>query len=646
MKTKKLLITILLLLTFILFYNNLVLAENRPKLIMIILDELDFDLVEKITQNANKAVGLMNTKTGYFYKSKDRESYFLTIATGRRVKVRSSLYKGIRKNKDGSLYINGFKDIIRDLKQKYLVFSREISTFGDFFSKRGVKVGYIGNDSSSLIAANINGYIEYGENNVVYEEEWLNNKSKQILEKANILILSYELNNKEERIGLLKKYIEKMKYHIIIFPKTISGDINIKWNTTLVPVIYITPDREEGILKSNTTKREGVITSLDIFPYAAGLFDIPTDRFIGGSFKVIPKSKPIVQCKNYLKEFLNLNIIKYIFHGIIIVLQLFVIFGKKLKKQIRKFLMNTILSIIFFSLLFGFFKIHRSIFIYFIIVSLSSFLLSFLLVKKENAAYNISIFTNILILYGIFLNNNIIYDSFIGYNNIVAGGRFYGLNNEIMGVLLATSIIVYFSIREKIKDRIVFFLFLIMYFPLIILALSGEYGVNFGGYITSILIFLILIYEMFYYDKNNKSIILLIGFSFIFLLSNFIVQFNGYSLNHIGKLLSRIEIVGFIELFDSIINKMKQLTIMVLIPPWSIISLGQLYYIYKLYKDKNICIRNLKNSEVGKCICVIFISSIISVFINDTGIISFVYMNIYLIAVLISLHNTKLRALL
>lgn len=646
MKTKKLLTIILLLLIFILFYNNLVLAENRPKLIMIILDELDFDLVEKITQNTNKAVGLMNTKTGYFYRSKDRESYFLTIATGRRVKVSSGLYKGIRKNEDDSLYINGFEDIIRDLKKKYLAFSREISTFGDFFSKRGIKVGYIGNDSSSLIAANINGYIEYGENKVVYKEKWFDDKSKEILEKADILILSYELNNKEERIKLLKKYIEKMKYHIIIFPKTISGDINIKWNTTLVPVIYITPEGVVGILQSSTTNRKGVITSLDIFPHVASLFGLSTDRFIGDSFKVIPKSKPIAECKNYLKEFLNLNIIKYIFHGIIIVLQLFVIFSKKLKKQICKFLMDTILSIIFFSLLFGFFKIHRSIIIYCMIVLLSSFLLSFVLVKKENIVKYISVFTNVLILYGVFLNNKIIYDSFIGYNNIVAGGRFYGLNNEIMGVLLATSIIVYFSIREKIKDRKVTSLFLIVYFPLIILALSGKYGVNFGGYITSILLFLILIYEMFYCDKTNKSIILLICIGFIFLLSNFIIQFNGYSLNHIGKLLSRIEIVGFIELFDAIINKIKQLTVMVLIPPWSIISLGQLYYIYRLYKDKNICIRDLRNSEFGKCIYVIFISSIISVFTNDTGIISFTYMNTYLIAILISLHNTKLRALL
>ncbi|QIB27278.1 hypothetical protein [Caloranaerobacter azorensis] len=209
-----------------------------------------------------------------------------------------------------------------------------------------------------------------------------------------------------------------------------------------------------------------------------------------------------------------------------------------------------------------------------------------------------------------------------------------------MGVLLATSIIVYFSIREKIKDKIVLSLFLIIYFPLIILALSGKYGVNFGGYITSILLFFILIYEMFYHSEINKSIVLLI-FGSIFILLNFIIQFNGYSLNHIGKLLLRIETVGFIELFDVIINKLKQLIIMVLAPPWSIISLGQLYYVYGLYRDENICMRDFKDLNIGKCIYIIFIGSIISTFINDTGIISFVYMNTYLIAILVSLHNIK-----
>ena len=118
--------------------------------------------------------------------------------------------------------------------------------------------------------------------------------------------------------------------------------------------------------------------------------------------------------------------------------------------------------------------------------------------KVSDNLESISIFTNILIIFSVFLYPKIIYNSYIGYNSIVAGGRFYGFNNEVMGVFIVTSIITYHYFKDKIKDRGASIVFLLSYFSLVIIALTGNFGANFGGLLTAIALFLILIYLLLF----------------------------------------------------------------------------------------------------------------------------------------------------
>ncbi|MFS8541288.1 MAG: hypothetical protein LOD89_04275, partial [Tissierellales bacterium] len=258
-KYKKIFKVLIFFAIIFLQFNNKALADHENKTIIIVTDQLDFSTIEKLDFNGEMSLGLMNTRTSNVFAN-SYESYFMTIATGRRVEIKNGLFKGIKEN-NNRLIVEGYKDIIDALNEKYLNFSKEIEFLSDVFIQNGIHIGYIGNDSSALLAADKEGIIHYGHAKVVYEADWLADKTDDILTKADILVLSYNIDNKEDKLELLETYVNRFNdYNIMIFPRQVSGDIKDIRNKTLVPILYHNPKESTGILISNSTKREGLIT--------------------------------------------------------------------------------------------------------------------------------------------------------------------------------------------------------------------------------------------------------------------------------------------------------------------------------------------------------------------------------------------------
>jgi hypothetical protein len=627
-------------------------VDNNVKTIIIITDSLDFSKIEILLENNKAALGLMNIKTGNLYRNNSEESFFITLALGKRVKVDKGLFKGIKRFKDEKLYVDGFIDIVQRLKVKYKDFSREMYLFGDYFKQNNIKVGYIGQDSSSLLAADKEGFIFYGETEVVYERKWLINKSMELLNDVDILVLSYSFNDLDKRVYILKEYINQFKEnYIIVFPRKIDGDIDVRWNTALVPILYKTPESIKGILTSDTTKRKGVITNLDIFPSTASLYGRSYNMLIGNEISIVKNENPIIDIKNYLLEFLNLNILKYILHGVVILSQLYIIISSimnRKKEKIFSIIMNSIIIGIFFSFVLGVFNIHRSIIGYGIGLIGISLALSVFFTGRINVLGLFSLLTSMTILYGIFFNRDIIYNSYIGYNNIVAGGRFYGLNNETMGVLLASSVVGFMYIKKYLNIKSVRAILITAYLLAVILSLSSRYGANIGGYLTAIGLLLVSIYICIYNKRINTGILLTLSLIGILVFgANIALDLLSIKKSHAGELIIRAKALGYNELLGFIIGKMKQFMFMVIIPPWSIIMIGQFYYLNRFYKKNKEKINDMKAKcpDLIRGCFIIFSVSIIALLVNDTGIISFTYMNTYLIGTLTGLHNIEKRDL-
>ena len=114
----------MIFLSLILFFSsgNISYAENI-KTILIVTDELDFTSIKKLNLESEISLGLMNTRTSNVF-NRSSESYFMTIATGRRVELEKGLYKGLKKDENGNITIIGYDDIIEMLDENYKDFLR------------------------------------------------------------------------------------------------------------------------------------------------------------------------------------------------------------------------------------------------------------------------------------------------------------------------------------------------------------------------------------------------------------------------------------------------------------------------------------------------------------------------------------------
>lgn len=618
----------LALIIIILFLNvNSVLADDVNKTVIITLDELDFEDSEDII-NEKLSMGLLNIGT----KGKNLESLFMSINVGRKVNIPDNIFKGLE-GKDEKAIINNYDDIKKSLDKSYPKFSENISFLGEVLDINNINTAYIGDKdkSEALIIADKNGYIDQWEDNTSYDANVLKSKSKKMLKSSDILLVSFDTNKDKERLRVLSSFLEELDdYNVLVFPKVVKGDAQYRLNDSIVPVFYKS-NGDVGILTSNSTKREGIISSLDLFPTIASNYDLKVESNIGNDIEIINETNLIETNENILMEFLNLNLIKYIFHGLITALSAYIAFlyFKKSKDFKRaKLLLSWIIVSIPVSILLGFLNIHRNIVMYVLILIAVSFIISIYLSKKsKNGLEFVSISTNILILFSVFFYPKIIYNSYIGYNSIVAGGRFYGFNNEIMGVFIVTSIITYYYFKDKIKNRGISVVFLLSYFSLVIVSLTGNFGANFGGLLTGIALFLILIYLLLFNRKiDKKTIISLLAIGGLILVSNLYLDMKNEHGSHAGNLVERISILGSYELIDMIIKKVKQLLYMIVVPPWSIGFLAQVYFIAFRLKDMK---RKVKIIPVK--FIVMFITSFIVLLVNDTGVVAFVYMNTYLI---------------
>jgi len=263
--------------------------------------------------------------------------------------------------------------------------------------------------------------------------------------------------------------------------------------------------------------------------------------------------------------------------------------------------------------------------------------------KKKLDNYEVfPILTNLLLIAAVFIRPELIYHTFFGFNNIITGGRFYGLNNESMAILLTTSVITFYRIKDKIKSKIVNLAILVLYFSTILLALTDKYAANFGGFLTSIAVFIMLIFTLLLENKiNKKSIITWICFGMFIFIIGLTIELKNNPNGHIIDLYLRIKNLGIYELVDMVLKKIKQLLLITISPPWSIIFIGQLYFIRKFTLNNKALIEKAKKKypNIESELLIIFIGSILVFALNDTGVIAFVYMNTYLIRKLIYLKS-------
>lgn len=617
---------ILILALILVFLFSSVSYAIQDKSILILLDELDLANVEETLSGEDFGIGFMNLRTRRPYNN---ESLYFSIGTGRKVGVKSEFYKGLYKNKDGTIKVVGFENMLKDLTKRNN--NIELEILGDRLKYKGLS--YIGDNSSAIVAADKNGNIKYGEIEIKYDEKWLMGKTNFHLSDSNILVLSYEIAESKYRADLLKRYIDKFRdYNIIIIPNKVSDKMRYILNKNLAPVIYLNGDNR-GLIKSSSTKREGFITIEDIFVELLSINGEESFSAIGNRINIIDKENNLAQAKNLFKKTINLIWITSIFHGIVYFIQAYSAYyiykNKKEKFDDINIYNNFIVINILISLLMGASSLHINIVLYLFINMLTTYIITMFISDKDiNTIGLFSTLTYILIIFGILFYPEIIYNSYIGFNNLFYGARYYGFNNGIMGVLLVTSIISYFFVKDLIPNKFIDNLVCLLYFSINMVVLSSNYGANTGGFLTSVVLFLIMAYtNLLGEDRDIKNILLLILIGLLIFSINMYFDYFSNEKSHAIDFLVRIKNFGISEFVNMFKIKVKELIKFTLLPPFSIVIVSQIISLKSLLKIKDILLK--------REIYIIFITGIIGFILNDTGMITFIYMVHYLISLLI-----------
>ena len=193
-------------------------------------------------------------------------------------------------------------------------------------------------------------------------------------------------------------------------------------------------------------------------------------------------------------------------------------------------------------------------------------------------------------------------------------------------MFLISSILIYFSSIEGINRNGYKKILGLFIFTLNMLVLSARFGANTGGFITSIVLFGLMVYYIFSLGKNiiNKYIILFLLVIGIFTV-NMLFDYSNTSNSHAIEFLYRIKKNGLWEFMTIVSFKAKELFKLTIVPPFSIILASQVLILRKM-KDYI-----LENIKLKSKTFIVLITAIVGLLLNDTGPITFIYMMFFFI---------------
>ncbi len=610
-------------------------AENNSKLLIISSDSVGISDIGKIkSNNSNISAGLLSLKS----MNRNEENIFINMAYGRTYGYSESKFNNIDYSEGTS--VGNYKGIMNAIEKEYSETNKDIKCLGDILKENNLKRSFLGGKSgnsntSYILLSDSDGKYDFGHE---LKSEDIIHEVDAEFQKADVVMVSLSDFERETQLSLSRSLMS-MNYESILI-STKKSDYGYMKNKSISAVLARRSGWSGGFLTSDSTKREGLISSLDIKSTILEKFRLTEENSTGKPMKSIDTDENVqeVLAEN-LESYMNLNLTKYIFHGFIIGINILIILSYLMKKNIEKKVPLSYLppAFVLFGMALSF--MNGNIFLYSgLILVLSVGLLAYykreadsddsknIMSGKFEIEYIecVPFISNILIIMGIFFAKNLIYGSFIGYNNIDAGGRYYGFNNDIMGVLLATGILSAGMFNNKIKSiwgKYIGFLVLMIN----LMALTGSYGSNFGGMLTAITA--VILYVYYFISKSTmgvKRVMAMLGTIAITILLFYLV---GGSNSHFAEFFDRVADQGWVEFFDMMKKKITQLIQIAVMPPWSVMIILQSIYIIKR-------IRSAINKRDIKLLKLIYITSIAALMLNDTGAIAFMYMNAYSIALI------------
>jgi hypothetical protein len=345
---------------------------------------------------------------------------------------------------------------------------------------------------------------------------------------------------------------------------------NLQSGLKLTPIIVYN-NNGKGFIQSQSTKRTGIITNLDIADFVLEKL-VNTEH---SSLKEVSIAAPLWNMLSLTRKLLNISVMRlpvltwYAIFEIICATAGFIYmlnFSKKWMLLIKLvkiiMLVNIVAPVVLLYM--SVFDINNPM-AYFALFILMSFMIAsilFLLIKTSMGQFlGAALFVNLSIVIDLLRESTFIKNSVFGYDPII-GARFYGIGNEFAGVFIGSGILLagcllqlYKSFAERKPKTTTLMLIIYSCFQLYIMGMPFI-GANFGGTIAGI-----VGYFFFYISVKQRKIkitqLILLAFIIIIALSSIVVLdlINPSTTTHVGKFITDIKDNGVSVLYSTMARK-------------------------------------------------------------------------------------------
>lgn len=618
-------------------------SGQQRKVVVIAVDRIGInDIVKEKVPNlrhlmAQGGTGLMNVR-GSSFRWENRESGYLSLNMGRRAS-----YPEDAANAGG---------------------------FGRTAREKGLKIAVIDKTGAAkprrealLLAADEQGNVPFtatgGSDDALLAE------FRRLYEAADIIIVNYgegpgALADTDAFLGRVTALINKNITMLMVITPNPPAEM-VRGNFSLTPVVVTGPGLDEGILTTNTTKRPGLIANVDFVPAVMSHFGIKElPGYVGEPVGIKKVDDPLNHVLKDFDQYKNLKISRYIIHSFyatVTVLALLVIYLPVLgRRPVTGPTFTRALALSVFTLpmmnylLSPLLDFSRSYLFTFLIV-FSAFLIGYLFSRWSDDLLLplglISLFTSLTLLTGIFFGGNIHLDSPLGYADVFVGGRYYGMGNDTMGIMLGASVLGTFALFQSFRfSRAAAVAAGFIYMALPVIGLSPPFGANVGGTIAAMVVATLSVAVLAGGKPVSWRHILFIV-ALVFAVEVGIAYLDAF-LNtrrtHAGNVLADLMAGNFPAKFLHVLwSKLSLFLLMLVVPPWNLILFGEYYLVYKMYRQGAFGRLYESYSHLARGFTVMFFGGVVAFLFNDTGVIATAMMYTYLLIPLGLLASGSMR---
>lgn len=457
----------------------------------------------------------------------------------------------------------------------------------------------------------------------------------------------------EEADAFIGRILPKIGKDVLVMLVTpLPQDDLLKDGIRLAPIIMAGGNMEKGgIITSPSTRQKGLITNSDISATIASHLNIANVEALVGQAAVgthtklenISQISELYSKLNGITKFRNLVLYYYtrsqwVFFGAMLLLITFGNLRKLPSGTFEKSLMKTILFLPLIILLTAAMPV-LNVYLNMVVVLAGAVVAGYLCSRNKNddILFMTAALTSVLICVGdVLFGGPLMKKAALSYD-MVAGGRFYGIGNEYMGVVIGAAILgfsAWLHLKPALKNKIM--TAAIGGFGLLVLFFAAPYaGTNAGGTIAAVIGFVSAAYffsgEKISLKTSALTAAAMAGGFGILITMNFAAPVNVSS--HIGRSLD-ILIMGDMEVIQqTIMRKLEANLYLLRNSPFSVILIMQLLILAALLikENKRLLEWGKKEYYLSAGFAGMVIGSLAAFVFNDSGVIASAMMNNFLI---------------